>query len=181
MTSKVLALLLLASAAARADKAWVFEPGQALVSVELGPAHARLALTSLGMSGRVRELDDGSVQAEVRVAVSSFTAGSPGRDRQVREEGQAPQFPEIVFQGSAASPGGDGTLRLQGSLTFHGISRPLSIPVTVVRTQRATFGHVVFALHLRDFGLPAPAGASDEVRIEVDAGLRPEGAVASRG
>jgi polyisoprenoid-binding protein YceI len=178
---KLLALLLFASAAAQADQVWVFEPGQALVSVELGPARARLSATSLGMSGRVRELDGGAVQAEVRLSVASFATGSPKRDQELRRDVEAGRFAEIVFDGAAPAPDKNGTLRLQGTVSFHGASRALEVPVSVVRTGHLAFGHATFLLHLRDFGFALPAGVSDELRVDVDAGLRPESALASRG
>lgn len=178
MNARALALLLSVSSAALADKAWVFEPGQALVSVELGPAHARLSATSLGMSGLLRELPDGGVSAEIRVALASFATGAPARDQQLKAE--AAQFPEIVFSG-AAPAGRDDTFHLEGTLTFHGVSRALSLPVHTVHAGGMLFGHALFTLHLRDYGFALPAGAPDEVRIEVDAGLRPEGSLLSRG
>ena len=179
MNAKVLALLLFASAAARADKAWTFEPGQALVSVEIGPEKARLSATSLGMSGHVRERTDGSVQAEIRVALASFATNASAPGQQLKAE--AARFPEIVFEGAAPSSGKDGTLHLDGTLTFHGVSHPLALPVTVVRAAGLTFGHATLSLHLRDYGFALPAGVPDEVRVEVDAGLRSEGALLSRG
>ena len=181
MTGKFLIPLLLAGTGAQADRIWVFEPGQALVSVELGPAKARLSATSLGMSGRVRELDSGGLRVEVRLSMASFATGSNARDEQLRKDGDAAQFPEIVFEGVAPAPDKDGTLHLAGTLNIHGVSRPLSMPLTLVRTAGMLFGHGILTLHLADFGLPVPAGASDEVRVEVDAGLRPEGGFASRG
>ena len=178
MNVRALALLLFAAAAARADQAWVFEPGQALVSVEVGPVKARLSATSLGVSGRVSELSSGGVHAEIRVALASFAAASPAAGQQLKAE--AAQFPEIIFDGAA--PGArDGTLHLAGTLTFHGVSRPLALPVTVVRVAGMTFGHATLSLHLRDYGFALPPGAPDEVRVEVDAGLRPEGTLVSRG
>ena len=179
MNGRALALLLFAAAAAQADQAWVFEPGQALVSVELGPAKARLSATSLGMSGRVSELTDGSVHAEIRVALASFATSASTAGQQLKSE--AAQFPEIVFEGAAPSAGQNGTMHLEGTLTFHGVSHPLALPVTVVRAAGLTFGHATLSLHLRDYGFALPPGVPDEVRVEVDAGLRHEGALVSRG
>lgn len=179
MNARALALLLSASAAAQADKAWIFEPGQALVSVEIGPAKARLSATSLGMSGRVREQSDGGVQAEIHVALASFATSAAVPGQQLKAE--AAQFPEIVFEGAAPSAGKDGTLHLEGTLSFHGVSRPLALTVTVVRAAGLAFGHATLSLHLRDYGFGLAPGMPDEVRIEVDAGLRPEGTLLSRG
>lgn len=170
MTGKFFIPLLLASTA-QAEQAWVFEPGQSLVSVEVGPAKARIAATSLGVKGRVRELDGGSVEAEFRLAASSFTTGSSERDRKMDRDG------EIVFEGRAAAPGKDGVLHLKGTLTFRGASRQVEVPVHVVRAGGLTFGHASFVLALRAFGIPV-----DDARIDVDAGMRPEsGALASHG
>ena len=179
MNARALAFLLFAAAAARADQAWIFEPGQALVSVELGPAKARLSATSLGMSGHVRELADGSVRAEIRVALASFATSAAATGQQLKAE--AAHFPEAIFEGQAPSSGRDGTIHLDGTLTFHGISHPLALPVTVVRAAGLAFGHATMLLHLRDYGFSLPPGVPDEVRIEVDAGLRPEGELLSRG
>lgn len=176
---KTLAGLLLVSAAAHAEKAWVFDPGQALVSVEAGPSRARFSATSLGMSGRVLEKGDGSVNAEVRLDLASFTTGSAQRDAQLRRDADAAQYPQIVFEGASLVPGKDGALRLAGTLTLHGLARPFTVPLTLVHAGGMLFGHALFTLHLRDFGLVVPG--FDEVRVELDAGLRPEGAVASRG
>ena len=168
MTGKVLLPLLLATAA-HAEKAWVFEPGQSLISVEL--AKARISVTSLNVRGRVRELDTGELEAEVRLAASSFTTGSPARDEKLDKDG------DITFEGRAAAPGKDGLVRLKGTMTIRGVSRPLEIPVHLVRAGGLAFGHATFTLALREFGLPF-----DEARVEVDAGMRPENtALASHG
>jgi polyisoprenoid-binding protein YceI len=175
-----LALALLASAAARADQAWIFEPGQALVRVEMGAARARFSATSVDLSGRVIERAAGGVQAQIRIALASFGTGVAARDEKLQHQGDAEHYPEIVFEGTAPAEK-DGTLRLQGTLTFHGASRPLTVPVEVVRAAGLKFGHATLTLHLREFGFALPEGASDEVRIDVDAGLRPEAAIASSG
>ena len=181
MTGKTLLLALLASSAASAEKAWIFEPGQTLVSIEMGPARARISATSLNLSGKVLEQDDGGVQAEVHIALASFGTGKPARDAQLRQAGDVAQYPEIVFIGASQKPAKDGVVQLDGTLTLHGVTRQLIVPISVVRAGGMKYGHATLVLHLADFGLAAPKGGSDEVRVDVDAGLRPEGALASRG
>jgi polyisoprenoid-binding protein YceI len=181
MTGRVLIPLLLASAGAHADKAWTFEPGQALVSVEMGPARARLSAASLGMSGRIRELSNGTMQAEIRVSLLSFTTGTPARDQQLRDASAAADFPEIVFKGAAPASDNQSTLQLEGTLTFHGKALPLSVPITLVRAAGMLFGHTTLILHLRDFDFAVPEGVSDELRVDVDAGLRPDTVLTARG
>ena len=178
MSVRMLLLLIVAAGAARAEKTWIFEPGQALVAIEAGPRNARVSAVSLGLSGSLREQQGGAVQADLRLSLASFTTGSASRDLLAREGSDASQHPEIIFAGTASEPK-DGKLHLRGTLTLLGQSRPLDIALSMVRTGASQYAHGAFAIHLRDFGFALPAGA-DEVRVELDAGLRPEGALASR-
>lgn len=168
MTPRLLLALTVASAAAQAEQGWVVEPGQAVVTVQIG----RSSATSLGLSGHVRELTGGALYAEVRVPLASFT-GSAAR----RPPHAAPQA-EIVFEGAGAAPR-DGIVKLRGTLTVLGVSRQVEVPAVVARAGSMAFGHLSFNLPLRDFGLPAPAGIT-EAHVEIDAGLKPEASLASR-
>ena len=166
-----LLLALLAASAARAERTWVFEPEQTLVTAEvLGRSAVSRVLT-----GRLHELDSGALQLEVRLPVASFEADRcPGA--------AATELPEIVFEGAAQKPDKDGTLAFKGSVSFRGKSRAVELPVVLVRTGAMIFGHAVLSVHLRDLGLPIPEGEPDEARVTIDTGLRREGTtLASRG
>ena len=176
MGGRLIIPLLLASSAAYADKAWVFEPNQTLVSVEIGSGRAEVSAVSLALSGSVRELEGGGVQANVRIATQSLTTGDPARDEKLRE---GVESSAIVFRGLAGSPGKDNALYLRGTLTFHGVSRPLSVSVSITHAGGLAFGHAAFTIRLRDFGVVVPENVADEVRIQVDAGMRPVTTVAS--
>jgi len=180
MRRTALIAVLLTSAAARADKAWIFEPGQTLVHVQMGPARARISATSLHLAGRVIEQSAGGVKAEIHVALASFGTGLPARDEKLQQKSDAERFPEIVFEGKAP-PTDDGTLRFEGTIKLHGVSRAVTVPVEIVRAAGMAFGHTAIVVHLRAFGFALPDGVSDELRVDVDAGLRPEGALVSRG
>jgi polyisoprenoid-binding protein YceI len=178
MLARTIVFLLVVAGAARAEKAWVFEPGQALVAIEAGPRNARVSAVSLGLSGSLRELEDGAVRADVRLSLASFTSNGAPRDLRARHGSDAARHPEIVFEGSADAPR-DGKLHLHGTLTLLGETRPLDLTLSLVRAGGGQYAHGAFAIHLREFGLALPPGA-DEVRVELDAGMRPEGALASR-
>ena len=144
-----------------ATQTWTVEADQALVSLELSGVSA----VSHQLKGRVRELEGGGVQLELSAA--SF-------DKLVRND--AP----VVFEGAARTEK-DGTLRVTGTLTLHGARRSLTLPVSLARVGGHAFAHAMLTLHLRDFGFVLPDGASDEAHLEIDAGLRPDTALASRG
>jgi polyisoprenoid-binding protein YceI len=178
MLARTIVILVVVAGAARAEKTWMFEPGQALVAIEAGPQNARVSAVSLALSGSLRELEDGDVRADLRLSHASFSSNSSSRDLRARQGSDAARYPEIVFEGSAVAPR-DGKLRLRGTLTMLGHTRPLNLTLSLVRAGGGQYAHGSFAVHLREFGVALPAGA-DEVRVELDAGLRPEGALASR-
>src|SRR5450755_4546620 len=78
---------------------------------------------------------------------------------------------EIVFKAIAADPAGQGRWTLQGNLTLHGQTRPVTVHVTL-KDGRYTGEAIV---KQTDFGIkpPGKAGvrAKDEVRIEFDVRL----------
>lgn len=161
---KLALLLLLAASAARAERTWQVEPGQALVTVDA----AAFSAFSHGVTGTLTELDDGIVRLELRLPIASLTTGSAQKDHRAVRAGEA------VFEGVAR--GGGDTLQFVGTLDLHGVSRPLLLNVAVSRTPARLITHAAVVLRLRDFGIDLK---SDQTRIEVDAGLRRQGAVAS--
>lgn len=169
MVGRLLLALLSVSAAAQAEKGWIFEQEQTLVTVEVGGVSA----VSHGISGRVRELDNGGVRVEVRLPLASF---EPDRPLGSGEDSDS----VIHFEGLARKAEKDGTLALKGTVSFRGTSKVVEFPVALVRTGSMVFGHAVLTVHLRDFGFSIPGDEADEARVTIDAGLRPEGALASR-
>ncbi len=182
MARILLVAVLLTAAAARAEQTWVFEPGQSLVSVEVGPKGARVSAVSLSLTGQFVEQEAGQMKAALRLDLASFATGVRPRDAQLREASDAAAFPAITFDGTAPASGKDGKLHFTGTLTVRGVARPVELTVATVRIGNALYGHASFALHLRDFGIALPGGVPDDARVDVDAGLRPErGRLASSG
>ncbi|HTP87285.1 MAG TPA: YceI family protein [Candidatus Acidoferrales bacterium] len=83
------------------------------------------------------------------------------------------RFPEIVFQSTAAEPKGPAAWRVQGNLTIHGETKPVTVDVT------EKDGHYLGSAVVKqtDFGIKPVrvAGGTvrvkDEVRIEFDVRL----------
>jgi hypothetical protein len=163
--------LILAAGTPRAERRWVVEPGQALITLDADPYSA----FSSQLSGHLEELADGSLHLELRVPVRSFTSGNAGQDRNLPREG------EIVFLLTAPKPGKNAALELEGTLVFGNVSRPGRFRFTMTRTDAMSFAHSVVDVHLRSFGFQLPAGMDDAARIELDTGLRQDPAKTSRG
>ena len=151
----MLAALLIAAGAL-----WTVEPDQALVSIEVSGVSA----VSHQLSGSVKETGTG---IQLDLAAASF-------DKLLKDG-------ELAFEGLATPQGKDGAMSLSGTLSLHGARKPLTLPLTLIRIGHHAFAHAILTLHLRDFGYVLPEGASDLARIEIDAGLKPDSALASRG
>ena len=163
--------LTLSAGAARSERRWVVEPGQALITLD---ADAYSAFSSR-LSGHLEERADGSIRLELRVPLRSFTSGNPGQDRNLPRDG------EIVFLLTAPKPGKDAALDLDGTLVFGKVARQGRFRFTMTRTDAMSFAHSVVNVNLRSFGFQVPAGMDDTARIELDTGLRQDPARTSRG
>jgi hypothetical protein len=163
--SGLLLAALLVSATAGEGQTWIVDPGQALVSVDAEPFSA----FSHGLEGSITELDDGLNRIELHLPFATLTTGDRRQDARAARDGEA------VFQGVAQGNGN--RWRFVGMLRFHGVSRPAQMEVAVARTPGMIYGHAVLTVRLREFGFELPR---DQARIEVDAGFRRRGVLASR-
>jgi polyisoprenoid-binding protein YceI len=79
---------------------------------------------------------------------------------------QPATYPEIAFQSSHVEKLGEGQWKVDGTLSLHGVSRPVS--VIVRRNGDAYAGHVV--IKQTDFGIKpvSVAGGTIKVKNEVD-------------
>ena len=78
----------------------------------------------------------GRVLAMVRIPVASFDSGDSNRDAHMRETLHAGKHPFVVFKGvsSLLVPAAHGKavpMTLEGELDFHGVTRPVAVPVSV--------------------------------------------------
>lgn len=124
-------------------------------------------------------------RVELRVNAAALRVRDPDASEKDRTEIQqtmlGPQvldvqrYPEITFRSTAVEPAGTGAWNIQGNLTLHGQTRPVSVAVS----EKA--GHYVghALLSQREFGMKPVrfAGGTvkvkDEIRIEFDIYLEP--------
>ncbi|MFT3914971.1 MAG: YceI family protein [Anaeromyxobacteraceae bacterium] len=132
------AALLLATAPAAA-RALAVQPGASSVSYQIIHKLHEVEARATRLEGKAVVQPDGKVLAMVRVPVASFDSGDANRDAHMQEATEAGRFPFAVVKGIAALPVGalDGgrpstlATTLAGELDFHGVKRPLSVPLTV--------------------------------------------------
>jgi polyisoprenoid-binding protein YceI len=92
--------------------------------------------SSRSIEGKAVVQPDGKVLAMVRVPVASFDSGDANRDSNMRETLESSKHPFVVLKGvtSLVMPAALGKpieTKIQGELEFHGVKRPIEVPVTV--------------------------------------------------
>lgn len=120
------------------------------------------------------EANPNASKVSVTIDTASIDSNHAERDKHLRDEEflDVEQFPEARFVSTSYRDLGDGKGELQGELTLHGVTRPLSIAVTMIGAgddpwggYRLGFeGRTSFAL--ADFGIKRNLGpASKEVHL----------------
>lgn len=91
---------------------------------------------SSSIEGKAILQPDGKVLTMIRVPVATFDSGDANRDSNMRETLEASKFPFVVFKGvtTLVLPAASGKaipVRIEGELDFHGVKRPIAVPVTL--------------------------------------------------
>ena len=134
MTAALAALALLAASAE--PQAYTVDPSQSAIRYHVDhKLHAADGRSST-IEGKAVVQPDGKVLAMIRVPVTSFDSGDANRDSNMRETLEASRFPFVVFKGvtSLVLPAARGKAiptKMEGELDFHGVKRPMEVPVTL--------------------------------------------------
>jgi polyisoprenoid-binding protein YceI len=136
--------------------------------------------TSRAVSGRLT-LDPArpeSGRIEIEVPVESFDSGNANRDSNMLDGVDVDRYPRVRFvseriEGTTwqtTGEGGSGRWQVHGSLTFHGRTRPVTIPVEVDFDGKRLSAKAAFSLKLDEFGVKRPKlllrPISNEIRLE---------------
>jgi polyisoprenoid-binding protein YceI len=105
----------------------------------------------------------------VAVKLSTFDSKDANRDSHGLEIMEAIKFPTVTFSSQSIKTNADGSLTATGKLTYHGITKP----VTIQATRRDEAGKLIlrgsFTYNLTDFNLERPSllgvKTEDEVKM----------------
>ena len=96
-----------------------------------------------------------SVAVSARVA--SFNSRNENRDSHALEVLEALKYPNVTFVSQSVQPNADGSLTVAGRLTFHNVTRP----VTVQATRKEAAGKMTvegnFDVNLSDYKIERPS------------------------
>jgi len=132
---------------------------------------------SKSVEGKVLLEPDGKFRTMVRIPVATFDSGDSNRDGHMLEALEAGKFPYVVLKGvgevPAVAPGRPVQAKLRGELEFHGVTRPVELPVDV-EFQQGGGARVKgkLTVGLESFKIERPSllliKLDDECRIELD-------------
>ncbi|HZL48240.1 MAG TPA: YceI family protein [Solirubrobacteraceae bacterium] len=129
------------------------------------------------------EVGPDNAVASGTVKVASVNTREPQRDEHLRSADffDAEQNPEITFRSTAVSPVDEDTFEIEGELSLHGITRPLTLKATLEGTETDPQGNdrvglsAVAQLDRSDFEMKFNAAlgsgnmmVSDKVKIQID-------------
>ncbi len=140
----------------------------------IDPAHSDASFTIRHLVSKVRggfstfegtitfdpaDLSAGSVNFEIDA--SSIDTGNERRDGHLRSGDffDVEKFPKITFTSSSFKKTGDGSLEVTGTLTMHGVSKEITLPVEFFGEAGDPWGNtragfsVTMTLHRKDFGI----------------------------
>jgi len=122
------------------------------------------------------ELNPAESTLDVSVDVSSIDTANEKRDEHLRKADffDAEKFPTIRFQGTKVSRNNAGTFKVDGNLTLHGVTRPVTVEIEATGSGKGTLGETrsglegIFSIRRSEFGMDQMIGpVADDVRLMV--------------
>ncbi|MGE5352595.1 MAG: YceI family protein [Acidobacteriota bacterium] len=95
-------------------------------------------------------------KAFVQIPVTSFNSGNSNRDSHAMEVIDAITYPEVRFTSTSISQKGD-SLKITGNLTFHGVTKPVSIYAAEAWNQDNLTVNGKFDISLTAFKVDRPS------------------------
>ncbi len=134
------------------------------------------------------QMTAGSTLAEVKgfveAPVTTLVTGNGRRDRDLNHSMESDKFPTIRFDLSEVHPVSEqadsATVTLIGQFTIHGVTRPVSLPATVVFEPGGLRLTAAFPMNLKDYeigGLSKFLGVlkmKPDITVHVDVSFRPQ-------
>ncbi|ODS58104.1 MAG: hypothetical protein ABS36_04250 [Acidobacteria bacterium SCN 69-37] len=136
--------------------------------------------------GAIQFSADAPELSSVRLTIqaASIDTNQPDRDTHLRSADffDVEQFPTLAFESTGITSGGDGRYNVAGTLTMHGVSKAVVLPVSYLGSAKDPWGNEKLGFELettidrKDFGLTWNAAleaggflVGDEVTISVSA------------
>jgi len=181
------AVILLAGSA-MADDAWKVDPNNSAVEFtvrHLGISNVEGSFTKISGSVNLDDADISKSSVTASVDMSSVDTRVTMRDNDLKSEKffDVTQFPTMTFQSTKIWSTGQGTEKMAGNLTLHGVTKEVVFDVTGPTPPINQNGlmrrgaEATATIDRRDFGITADPGiVGDDVSITLDIEMTQPGA-----
>jgi polyisoprenoid-binding protein YceI len=121
-------------------------------------------------------VDGESTTLDITVDAASVDTANEGRDKHVKSQDffSVKEFPTVTFKSASAKKGAGEAIEVAGNLTFHGVTKPVTVSVTPTGQGTGRGGATVagfettFTIKRSDFGMGGMTGSlGDDVTITV--------------
>jgi len=140
------------------------ESDHALVTLRMSTGAELISARSGSLRWTAKRLDADRVQVQLQVPVESFDSGRGNFDSLLRAAFESDRYPLVDVEGILQAG------RFEGTITAHGITRPLEVPVEIVRAGDQLRAVAFLSLDLEQFAVSLPA-AGRHVAVEFSARL----------
>lgn len=93
----------------------------------------------------------------VAIRVASFDSQNQNRDSHMVEVLDGLKYPNVTFTSQDIKPNTDGTLTVNGKLTFHNVTKPITVQVTQRDAGSQLLMNGKFDLKLTDYAVERPS------------------------
>ncbi len=114
---------------------------------------------------------------DMSIPMDSLDTGSENRDKHLKSPDffSAKQFPKVSFKANTFKPTGKNTMRASGELTMLGVSKPVSVDISILGEGKTMQGYksgfeASFTIKRSEFGMTKyidNGGLGDEVELRV--------------
>lgn len=165
MTRKTAALLFLAALASplQAADTWVIDKNHSSASFQVRHLVSKVGGHFGDFSGTIvadaAKPDNSSV--EFTVKTTSIDTDNDRRDTHLRSADffEVEKYPEITFKSTKVTPKGDNKFDVAGTLTMHGVAKPVTLPVSFLGSIKDPGGNekagfeTQITLNRKDYGI----------------------------
>lgn len=125
------------------------------------PFHKVTGMTK-SIEGRVVTKAEGG-DVMIRIKADTFDSGNANRDVHAKEVLETHKFPYIVFRGKIRAGSSEGNVHADGTLEFHGVTKPMSLDLPVKPHDLGLTTQISFPISLDAYSVERPSLVSFKV------------------
>ncbi len=151
------ALIILSAPFASGAQTLRIDPAQSSITYSMThPAHSWTG-TSRRVSGTLAVENGRVTGGRISAPVVSFDSGNRSRDSNMASDTEAYLYPNVSFAALSVTSSTGTNATVNGTLTFHGVARPIHIPSTIVVSGNQARLRGSFETTLSEFGIDRPS------------------------